>query len=405
MATMAPTAVMNPDSGTVDPPKRKVLKNHQSVNAALKQPGIYHDSEYSQLELRVRESGATSWSVRYRVPGRKNPSRLTLGSFPQITLADARERAKAALRSVDDGVDPAVEKQQRREADTFKELADKYIAKHAKPNKKSWKDDQRNLNTNILPDWKNRLVRDITRRDVRELVDGIAERAPVLANRIVALLSRVFTFAIDAEVVDASPMAGFKRPTKEQARDRVLTDDELRAFWTVTDTFDAPMAAFWKLRLLTAQRSVEVNTMKWSDIDGEWWTIPATVAKNKLSHRVPLSSAALDILKELPPSTFVVEGARGKRQQAEAAAQFGIDDFRGHDLRRTAASKMTSAGISRFVVGKVLNHVESGVTKVYDRHSYDAEKRIALDTWARTLDGILKAKPGADVLPFITKKA
>jgi len=241
----------------------------------------------------------------------------------------------------------------------------------------------------------------------------------VLANRVVALLSKMFTFAIDAEIVDASPMARFKRPTKEQARDRVLTEDEIRTFWTATETLDAPMRAFWRLRLLTAQRSVEVNTMKWADVDldGGWWTIPATVAKNGLSHRVPLSGSALTILtdlrtlldaelqarrdagKDAKEPVYILDGARGKRQQSEAAAEFGIDDFHGHDLRRTAASLMASAGCARLVIGKVLNHSEHGITKVYDRHSYDPEKKIALDTWARTLDSILNAKPGT-VLPF-----
>jgi integrase len=187
----------------------------------------------------------------------------------------------------------------------------------------------------------------------------------------------------------------------------VLTDDEIRAFWQATEPMDAPMRAFWRLRLLTAQRSVEVTTMKWSDVDldARWWTIPADIAKNGSSHRVPLSQMALDLLNELPKdTTFVLDGARGKRQQSESAKLIPVTDFHGHDLRRTAASKMTGAGIPRLHVARVLNHAETGVTAVYDRHSYDAEKRVALDTWARTLDGILKAKPAA-VLPFTRKDA
>jgi integrase len=99
-------------------------------------------------------------------------------------------------------------------------------------------------------------------------------------------------------------------------------------------------------------------------------------------------------------SVFVLAGARGKRQQAEAAATFTVEDFRGHDLRRTAASFMASGGIQRLTISKILNHVERGVTRVYDRHSYDPEKRAALDWWGTKLQAILENKDGAKVLPF-----
>src|SRR5581483_9786101 len=164
-----------------------------------------------------------------------------------------------------------------------------------------------------------------------------------------------------------------------------------------------------------AQRGGEVYGMQWSDVDLEtgWWTIPATSAKNKKAHRVPLSKPVLDLLAQLkvkaddalkkhPDSkraVYVLRNARGKRQQAQVAAVFGVENFRGHDLRRTAASLMTGSGVPRLTVSKILNHVESGVTKVYDRHSYDPEKRAALDQWARQLAAIVAEKE-ATVLTF-----
>jgi integrase len=165
--------------------------------------------------------------------------------------------------------------------------------------------------------------------------------------------------------------------------------------------------------------------MRWQDVDlkGGWWIIPATASKNKLAHRVPLNTTALNILTTIrgevdrefeakraagKPATepvYVLEGARGKRQQAEAAATFTVEDFRGHDLRRTAASLMTSGGVARLIVSKILNHVERGVTPVYDRHSYDAEKRAALDWWDVKLTAILTEQDAAKVLPFVAKGA
>jgi integrase len=394
---------MTPDVQKTKRRRRKILTDREFT--ARTQPGTMRDSEYRQLELRIRDSGAKAWAIRYYLHGKQR--RFTIGEFPAISVADARQRAKDALRDIEDRIDPAIEKRQRRDADTFDDLARDYIEKWAKPRKRSWKEDQRILNANILPHWKHRAVRDITRRDIRELIEAIADRgAPTMANRVRALLSKLFRFAIGRDVIELSPMVGIERPADETPRDRVLTDDEIRQFWTATEALDAPMRAFFRLRLLTAQRGIEVSTMKWGDVDleGGWWTVSATVAKNKLSHRVPLSQAVIDLLKELPrDGRYVLDGARGKRQQAEAAATFAIDDFKGHDLRRTAASRMASAGIPRLHIGKVLNHVETGVTAVYDRHGYDAEKRVALDTWARVLNAILKAKP-ADVLPF-TKTA
>jgi integrase len=364
-------------------------------------PYYVTDTVRRGLQLRVALDGSKSWSYRYRIGRRLR--RLTLGDTKTLDLAEARQRAKAAAKQVSNGIDPAQVKAEQRTADTFEDLANEYIAKHAKTKKRSWKEDQRMLNADLLPFWKHRLARDITRRDIRDRVEVIAERAPISANRVVALLSKLFTFALDREIIDTSPAVKITRPGTEQKRDRVLTDEEIRTFWTTTEALDAPMRAFYRLRLLTAQRGLEVSTMRWEDLDlgAAWWTIPATVAKNKLSHRVPLAPTVVDLLKALPRTKhtkYVLDGARGKRQQAEAAATFGIPDFKGHDLRRTAASLMAGSGTPRLVISKILNHVETGVTAVYDRHSYDAEKKIALDQWARTLDGILTKKVGKKVV-------
>jgi len=178
----------------------------------------------------------------------------------------------------------------------------------------------------------------------------------------------------------------------------VLSEIEIRTLWKALDAESAEMAAGFRLRLLTAQRGGEVFNIRWEDLDldNRWWTIPAEDAKNKLPHRVPLSTPALKILNALIKDDrsgfYVLAGARGKRGRAEAASRLGVTDFVGHDLRRTAASYMASDGVQRLVIGKILNHVEPGVTRVYDRHSYDAEKREALDAWARRLTTILKAK-------------
>lgn len=361
----------------------------------------YHDTIAPGLVLRVTPAGARTWAIRYRHRGWLR--RLTIGSADAISLAEARDRARDVLTEASRGADPAQAKQDGRKAETFGDLATTYIDKHARPRKRSWKADDNLLRNKVLPKWRHRAIADITRQDVIRMVEGVAEAgAPVVANRVAALLSKVFAFALDRDLVTASPAVRIPRPGVEQARDRVLSESELRDLWHAFDALEPSMAAFYKLRLVTAQRGGEVASMRWQDLDlaGKWWTIPSTGSKNKLAHRVPLSRMALDILRTVQPDDakpydFVLAGARGKRQQAEAAATFPVKNFRGHDLRRTAASLMVGAGVQRLVVGKVLNHVERSVTAVYDRHGYDEEKRAALDGWARTLTAIVTpTKPG-----------
>lgn len=363
----------------------------------------YFDALVPGLALRVTPNGVKTWTVLYRHRARLR--RLTLGSVAVLDLADARTRARDELHKATKGADPATEKQDGRKAETIGDLATLYIERWAKPRKRSWKADDNLLRRKVLPRWQHRAIVDITRQDVRTLVEGVADNgAPIVANRVAALVSKVFSFALDRDLIQASPAVRIPRPGQEQARDRVLNEDELREMWAAFDALDPSMGAFYKLRLLTAQRGGEVADMRWRDIDGEVWTLPAASSKNKLSHRVPLNRSAVELLEELKRSAakdevFVLAGARGKRQQGEAAATFTVPDFRGHDLRRTAASMMASGGVPRLVISKVLNHVERGVTAVYDRHSYDAEKRAALDWWDARLQGIVEGKK-AKVLAF-----
>jgi len=373
----------------------------------------YVDEKVPGLALRVTPNGAKSWTVRYRHRGRLR--RLTLGSASVIPLVKAREHVRDLLHEASKGADPATEKQAGRKAETIGDLAALYIEKWAKLRKRSWKADDNLLRNKVLPTWQHRAIADITRQDVRGLVEDIAEAgAPIVANRVAALLSKMFAFALDRDLVQASPAVRIPRPGQEHARDRVLTEDELRSLWQEFDLLDKPMAAFYKLRLLTAQRGGEVMSMRWHDLDlsTAWWTIPAEVSKNKLAHRVPLSRTAVTLIEALRTAAmntvFVLgaasrtkgAGARGKRQQSEAAATFTVPDFRGHDLRRTAASMMASGGIPRLTISKILNHVERSITAVYDRHSYDAEKRAALDWWDAKLRAILNSQDSANVLPF-----
>lgn len=367
----------------------------------------YFDEKITGLGLRVSFTGKMVWFVMYRAKGDPRLRRLTLDGYPALTLATARERAQETMLAAARGNDLATEKQEAKGAPTFADLAAEYIERHAKANKRTWQEDERTLGKDVLPGWGQRKAHEIKRRDVIDLLDRIHERgAPIQANRTLALVRKVFNWAISRDLVEANPCTQVQRVAPEHQRDRVLSEGEIRAVWRACECEAPAFAAMFKLRLLTAQRGGEIETMRWADVDltTAWWTIPAEAAKNGLSHRVPLSVSTLTLLREqfgrsgdgvwvFPSRQRTVGHVVTSRHAAERIQETSGVDFVPHDLRRTAASYMTGMGISRLVVSKILNHVETGVTRVYDRHGYDVEKRQALDAWAERLMAIVTAVP------------
>lgn len=193
---------------------------------------------------------------------------MTLGSYPAMSLADARDRARKALTAADDGLDPATQKYAATNARTFSELCADYMKRHAIPKKKTWKEDQRILDKDVLPRWKHAAPNTITRSDVRSLVEAVYDRgAHIHANRVLAVVRKIFNFAIERDWLEHNPCHMVKRPAKEQPRERVLTPDEIRRFWAATEVEAPPIRAAFRLRLLTAQRGGEVLKMRWSDLD------------------------------------------------------------------------------------------------------------------------------------------
>jgi integrase len=357
----------------------------------------YFDADTKGLCLRISHEGLRTWTLFYRTGAIQK--RLTLGRYPAVSLADARDLARGAQLAVAKGGDPSADKKAARSVTTFADLANVYLTQYAKRTKRTWKDDERTINAELLPRWKSRPAAAVTRKDVREALNAMVERgAPIMANRVRALVSKMYNWAIQNDIVDANPVVGVAKPGREQSRERVLTEDEIRRFWEACDTQNPRIAAWCRLRLTTAQRGGELLKMRWQDLEGPWWTIPGEFVKNGQGHRAYLnetSRAALGTVPKTEDSEWVFPGAFmgdvphvSRRIAKEGRA--GIPDFRGHDLRRTAASYMTSAGVPRLVVKRILNHSEKDdITGVYDRYSYDREKKKALDQWERRLQAIL----------------
>jgi integrase len=381
----------------------------------------YFDASFPGLALRVTANGSKSWSIFYRFGGRLR--RFTIGTYPAIKPAQARREATTALERVREGFDPAQEKRARRElrppeADTFAAIAHEYLERHLRKNNaaSTYQEARRDLEHDAIAKWRSRPIASITRRDVIELIDAIIERgAEIQANRTLARLRALFNWAIQKDRLSASPVARMKMPTKERPRDRVLSDDELRWFWSATDQLDWPFGPFARLLLLTAQRRDEVASMEWQELDlaKRAWVIPRHKMKNNRAHEVHLSDAAGAVLGSLPRvgdglvftttgETAVSGFSRAKSRldaamqdtkRAELGSKAGqIPQWTLHDLRRTTATGMARLNFPPHVVDKVLNHVSGtirGVAAVYNRFEYLEERRAALEAWGRYVENLV----------------
>lgn len=427
------------------------------------------DGVVTGLYFVIQPSGKRSWSVRYRSHGR--PRKVVLGPY---LAGDDEKRAGAELKRIRgeaaelldrarQGEDPATEKQiakkQARNADDaertqFDNVARTFLARHAKPNNRSWKETARTLG--LVPDrakpdtaddpksfvavkggivdkWGHRPIGDIRRGEIIALLDDIADHgtvkgrkrpAPILANRTLAALRKLCNWAIGRDLIDTSPCAGVKPPAAEKARDRVLTDDELRAFWKGCDAIGWPFGPMFKTLLLTGQRREEVAGMMWRelDLDSKTWTIPRERVKTDKAHDVPLNASALATIDRLPKVdgagyVFTTTGrtpasgiSKAKerldakmleilrteaKERGEDPAKVELPAWRLHDLRRTVASDMARIGINLPVIEKVLNHMSGsfgGIVGVYQRHEFADEKRRALDAWGSFLETLMSER-------------
>jgi integrase len=366
------------------------------------------DALLPSFGLRVSSSGIKTWMVMTRVHG--TLKRITLGRWPTLSLAQARDRARKVIEDAQEGRTPLSGRACRREldGDTVAAVLAEYIARYQRGRgKRCWREVERTLTRELTAaGWMNRPLATIARRDVIELLDRIVDRgAGIMANRTLAYLRKMLAWAVERDVIQASPAAGVKGPGESHERDRVLEREELRAIWQGCDALGWPFGPLIQLLTITAQRRDEVAHMAWPalDLERKLWTLPRELTKADRVHEVPLSPLAIEIIAGLPrlgDGLLFPANRRGSKDPvsgfSKAKARLdrlaGVTGWRLHDLRRTAASSMAAAGHPPHVVAAVLNHAPAathGITAVYIRHRYGDEKRHALDAWARELERVI----------------
>ncbi len=383
---------------------------------AGKAPGEIWDEYLPGFGLRIGKTKKTFF-VMTRIDGKQR--RITVGNAAVISLAEARDKARQRLRDAAKGIDPqAAERAAKREAargrrNTFTAVSEAYMDEHGQY-LKSATELQRKLEIDILPELGDIPIADLRRADVKELIRQKAATSPIAANRVLALVRAILFYALDEELVESNVAIRIKA-TPEVARDRYLSEAEIRSFWRGLDNtgVDPRIGRILKLLLLTGQRRSEVVGMKWSEIDVQKaiWEIPADRTKAHRAHRVPLSPLALDLIGEPHGSEYVFSNGGGGPFAAVSIGQamrreheaLGLTERATvHDLRRTMATHLGDLDIDRLVIGKLLNHAEAGVTgRVYDLGAYAEPKRLAMAAWSNKIMEIVTGKAAPEnVVPI-----
>lgn len=422
---------------------------------------LHWDAQVPGFGIRVTDNsapGAGSFVLVARYPGSDNPTARRIGDYPAMSLAQAREIARGWRDDLRQGIDPKVKLERQRQeearqrAQTFEFAFEDYAKDHLR-DLRSGAQVRSAVERLAYPKWADIPLKEIKRLDVVDLIRDVKnETGPIAANRLLSFLKAFWAWGLNQGKVDDSPAAAVKRMTKEKdrARDRTLSDTEIRAIWRACNELGVYGAGSetsvfgraFKVMLLTGQRRTEVGAMKWSELDlrKNVWTLPKTRTKAKRQHEVPLSDAVIQIIqrdgKRLAGSAYVFSTGThrtgdsdeiapisgwGKAKLAldrtAAAKACEIADETGdenaaviqpwtlHDFRRTCATRLGKLGVPRIVISKVLNHSVKGVTSTYDQHDYEAEMKAALDRWAIHLLGIVNGTGDSKVVSFAAARA
>lgn len=383
-----------------------------TANAKLpkgKSDHIEWDHDLPGFGLRIRAGGSRSFIFQYKLGTKQR--RMSLGSATALTAARVRKTAEELYHRVKLGQDPGSDKieAQREASETFGPLAEQLLETlRTRYRPGSFREINRHLTKYARPLHQLQVAK-IGLRDIAELLEAVTKKSgAVAANRLRASLSVFFSWAIQTGRIQTNPVINTQK-NDERSRDRVLSDPELRLIWNALE--GDHYGAIVKLLALTGQRAGEISGLRWSEVHDSQIIFPAERVKNDRVHVLPLSEAAAEIIeqqqrrdgRDLVFGRDSRDGFNGRsyykelldQRIKEANGGKAIAGWRLHDLRRTCATKMVELGIRPDVVEAVLNHASgqrSGVAGIYNRHSYDREKRAALDLWADKLLAIVSGR-------------
>jgi integrase len=416
-----------------------VAWNDRSIKAlkSAKSRYIAWSKAENGLGVRVAASGRKSFVYMYRFDGKARM--MTLGRYQAVgDLATCNKTHAEAVKKLEKGQDPGAilvqEKKEHRESDTFAELATMYLVvkrkgKKGKPvRERTWKEAERILCVYVYPKIGKKKARDVTRADIGKLLKPLVLEGKIhQANRMLTWTRGVLRFGLNLGLLDSDPTVGLKGGD-ETERTRVLTEDEIRALWALADIrFNKDRARdvarqsirlALRLLLVTGQRGLDVVETRWSEIDDDWWVIPAARYKTRHDQRVALTPTAMKVLADAkalyPKSEYVFDTAKGKplgegamakavRKYADVLQLGGEGDtWVPKDVRRTVATILGDLNFDGIQIDRlVMGHVPDKIARTYNRATYDNDRRELSDAWEADLQRILRTepRPDPDVLP------
>lgn len=390
--------------------KRRAVLTDKMVAALPRRRATYFfaDPELVKFGVRVRPTGPGAFTVICRDPFGAQKW-VKVGSTDAMTIAEARDVARTVIKRVEAGLAPF--EPPKPKADSVATIADEWLKRYVDKNRlRSATEYRRIVGKYILPHWADRPFAGILRSDAARLLDHVEDaHGPAQADAVLTVLRMIGTWHRDRNDDYASPFTGIKSCVAQQdrARSRILSDGELRRVWQAAGEA-GQFGAFIRLLLLTGQRFEKVRTMRWTDVSADGvWTIPTAPREKGNAGTLQLPRVAREIIHEQPRfagNPHVLAGNTGARRfvHHEKRAFDKRSDTAGwrmHDLRRTARSLMSRAGVRPDIAERVLGHAVGGVEGVYDRHSYDVEKADALRKLAGLIERIANP-PSDNVVPL-----
>jgi integrase len=385
-----------------------------------KSEAIFFDDDVPGFGLRVREAGSRSFVFQYKLGSKQR--RMALGTATALNFSSVRKTAETLYARVKLGQDPAGEKNHARlkATETFEAVVRRHLDdKRKEMRPRSFAQVERHLLKQAKALHSLQFEK-ISRQDIAACVRSVRDNSGVPSgNRVSSSLSGLFSWAMNEGLVENNPVIGLKRP-QEKTRERVLDFAELRLIWNALE--DDHYGAIIKLLMLTGQRAGEIAGLSWSEIHDGMILLPAERSKNKRAHLVPLSGPALEIISAQPkrrtaedePRDLIFGYAKGplggwsghkkslNERIKETNGGKAIPHWTPHDLRRSFATHAAEIGIQPHIIEAVLNHISGhrgGVAGIYNRATYDAEKKTALDRWAEHLMAVVEGR-GSNVTPI-----
>jgi integrase len=381
------------------------------------------------LVPRVMPSGQITFTLVARYPGHQHPARRALGGYGELSLEQARTKARLWLELIRKGIDPKVKEEEHRQAElrkqahSFVSVAEEYIAHIKRQKQRRAYVVERDLRREFIVRWNSRPITSITASDVATVIkEAVTRDAPYQARNLLAYVRSLFEWVIASSVygVENNPCARLKPKAligTFRPRERTLNDDEVRAFWNATARLGYPFGPMFRLLLLTGQRRDQAAGARWAefDLEAKLWTVPPARHKSGSTHLVPLNDTAVALLRELPrfqrgdylfSTTFGTKAPSGFSKAKRRLGDLMLEELRAahgdsarlpefvlHDLRRVVRSALSALRVPDTVAEAVIGHGRRGIARVYDLHRYEPEMREALTLWANRLRDIVEPPP------------